>query len=305
LIVLLRSTLGITLLGLVLGVSSASATFHEISIREVYAGSAAHPSSEYIELQMWSAGQNFVGGHDLLAYGPAGSPKENFLASDVSSGANQRTVLIATPEAAEQFGIVADETLSPANQLDPAGGAVCWEEIDCVAWGSFAGPLPSPAGAPAPAIPDGMALRRTIAPGCATLLEPTDDRDNSAADFAVVSPGPRPNSVAPSEHPCGAAGGQAEGPHGPGGGRGAPQTILKGRPPHRTHDRTPTFRFGSDERGSTFQCKLNGKPFRSCRSPFTTRRLALGPHTFKVRARDASGKLDLSPASYSFRVIPR
>jgi hypothetical protein len=297
-----RSMVGIALLGLALAAPPASATFHEMSIREIYAGSAEHPNAEYVELQMWRSGQNFVGGHDLLAYGPAGSPKENLLASNVSGDANQSTILIATPEAAEQFGITADETLSPANQLDPSGSAVCWEEIDCVSWGSFGGSLPSPAGNPAAAIPDGMALRRTIAPGCATLLEPTDDRDNSAADLSLVSPAPRPNSTAPSERACGAAGGPNEGGPGGTGGRGAPQTILKRKPPHRTTDRTPTFRFGADEAGSTFQCKLDGKPFRSCRSPFTTRKLALGPHTFKVRARDESGKLDPTPATYRFRV---
>jgi hypothetical protein len=300
-----RWAVGLGLLGLAVVAPSASATFHEMSIREIYAGSAEHPNADYVELQMWRSGQNFVGGHDLLAYGPAGSPKENFLASDVPGGANQSTILIATQEAAELFGIAADETLSPANQLDPSGGAVCWEDLDCVSWGSFGGSLPSPGGTPAPAIPDGMALRRTIAPGCATLLEPTDDRDNSAADFSVASPAPRPNSVAPSERACGSPGGQAEGgPNGP-GGRGAPQTTLKRKPPHKTHDRTPTFRFGADEGGSTFQCKLDRKPFRACRSPYTTKRLALGPHTFKVRARDDSGKLDPSPASYSFRVVAK
>jgi hypothetical protein len=297
---------GLSLIGLAVVAPSASATFHEMSIREIYAGSAEHPNAEYVELQMWHSGQNFVGGHDLLVYGPAGMPKENFLASNVAGDANQSTILIATPEAAEQFGVAADEALSPANQLDPAGGAVCWQELDCVSWGSFGGTLPSPAGTPAAAIPDGMALRRTIAPGCATLLEPTDDRDNSAADFSIVSPAPRPNSVAPTERPCGASGGSPEGPNGTGGrGRGAPQTTLKRKPPHKIHDRTPTFRFGSDEQGSTFQCKLDGKPFRACKSPFTTKRLALGQHTFKVRARDESGKLDPSPASYSFRVVAK
>jgi hypothetical protein len=78
---------------------------------------------------------------------------------------------------------------------------------------------------------------------------------------------------------------------------------LRHTPPHRTHDRTPTFRFVADERGVTFQCKLDGKPYEHCRSPFTTSRLSLGRHAFRVRARDDSGKLDPSPASYRFRVL--
>jgi hypothetical protein len=288
-------------LGLALAASPAAATFHEISIREVYPGSAERPGAEYVELQMWAPAQNFVGGHLLLTYGPGASPaKEDFLASDVPGGASQSTVLIATTEAAEQFGIVPDETLSPSDRLDPSGGAVCWQEIDCVSWGSFSAGLPSPAGAPAAAIPNGSALRRTIAPGCATLLEPTDDRDNSAVDFAAVTPAPRPNSVAPTEHGCAQGGGQAGVP---GSQRGAPQTLLRHRPPRRTSDHTPTFRFGADEAGVTFQCKLDRKPFRRCRSPYTANRLALGRHTFRVRARDNDGKLDPTPASCSFRVI--
>jgi hypothetical protein len=284
----------------------ASATFHEMSIREIYAGSALFPSSEYIELQMWAPGQNFVGGHALVTYNAGGGvAKENFLGSDVSGDANQSTILIGTAELATQFPIAADETLSPAGQLDPEGGAICWEEIDCVSWGSFAGSLPG-TGKPAAAIPDGMALRRTIAPGCPTLLEPTDDRDNGAVDFSVVSPTPRPNSVAPTERTCAPNGGPQGGAAAGGeGGDAGPQTTLKHKPPRRTRDRTPTFRFVADETGSTFQCKLDSKPFRVCRSPFTTSRLSPGPHAFKVRARDDSGRPDPSPASCSFKVTAK
>jgi hypothetical protein len=293
----------LALAGIGFAAPPASATFHEMSIREIYAGSASHPNAKYVELQMWHSGQNLVGGHTLFTFGPGGAlAEEDSLASDVPGDANQSTILIATPEAGEQFGIAADEALPPSYPLNPAGGAVCWQEIDCASWGSFAGSLPSATGTPAAAIPDGMALRRTIAPGCPTLLEPTDDRDNSAVDFSVASPEPRPNSTPPPERPCASSGGGSGGGAG-GNGRGAPQTTLKRKPPHRTHDRTPTFRFGSDEPGSTFQCKLDGKPYRTCHSPFTARMLSPGSHTFRVRARDDSGKLDPSPAVYAFKVI--
>ncbi len=290
---------------LLLPASPAAATFHEMSIRELYPGSLALPESEYVELQMWAPGQNMVEGHSLKTYKANGSLSgTTTFASDVPAAANQSTILLATPAAEAQFGVVPDAAMAPA-QLEAAGGGACWaESIDCVSWGGFSGSLPSPAGSPAApsGIPDGMALRRTIAPGCAALLEPTDDRDNSAVDFSPVFPAPRPNSVAPSEHSCASLGGQPEGSNGQ-NGRGAPQTTLKRKPPHRTHDRTPTFRFGSSEPGSTFQCKLDGKPYRACRSPFTAKVLPLGAHTFKVRARDDSGKLDPSPISYSFKVV--
>src|SRR6478609_4276219 len=232
--------------------ASASATFHEMSIREIYPGSVANPGAEFVELQMWSPGQNFVEGHVLRTYGPTGSViKANAFPTDVPGGANQSTIVMATSEAEAQFGFTGDAALSPSGQLDPAGGAVCWEALDCVSWGNFSGSLPGPVGSPAaPAgIPDEMALRRTISPGCATLLEPSDDRDNSAVDFSPVFPAPRPNSVAPSERPCGANSGPLGGGGGGGAqeGHGAPQTTLKRKPPHRTTDRTPTFRFAADE----------------------------------------------------------
>jgi len=280
---------------------TASATFHRISIREVYPGTASEPGAEYVELQMWSSGQELVGAHTLRTYSAAGSPKATVLPSDVSNGANQSTVLIGTAEAAANFGVDLDATLSSSGQLSPAGGAVCWEDVDCVSWGSFSGALTSPAGGPAAAIADGMALRRTIAPGCPTLLEASDDHNDSAADFISADPAPRPNSVAPSERACPSSG-TGGNPDGDGGG-GSIRVTLKRKPPRKTRDRTPTFRFVADEPGVTLQCKLDGKPFRPCRSPFTTKKLSLGRHVFRVRARDDSGRLDPGSASYAFRVI--
>ncbi len=283
---------------------AASATFHEISIREVYPGSSTQTETEYVELQMWGAGQNLVGGHNLIAYkaggGVAGATK---FGGDVAGGANQSTILLGTASVESAFGVAPDAVMAPG-QLDPGGGAVCWEAIDCVAWGDFKASLPSPAGAPASpsGIPDGMALRRTISPGCASLLEPTDDRDESTTDFAAVFPGPRPNSADPSERSCSSPG---PGPSGPSGGRGTPQTTIVRGPGHRTRDRTPSFRFAADEPGSSFECKLDRKPFRPCRSPFASRRLAVDRHSFQVRAREGSGELDPSPARYAFRVLAK
>jgi hypothetical protein len=304
--IFLASVLAVTTLAW--GAPPAQATFHEMSIREVYPGSIAQPDAEYIELQMWAPGQNLVGGHSLKTYNASGGlVSTSTFANDVAGDANQSTILLATPAAESTFGVVPDAAMAP-NQLDPSGGAVCWAEtIDCVSWGSFSGSLTSPAGSPAASsgIPDGMALRRTISPGCATLLEPTDDRDNSAADFSPVFPGPRPNSVPPAERACGSGGQQGSGGPSNQGERGAPQTTLKRKPPRKGHDRTPTFRFIADESGASFQCKLDSRPFRACRSPFTTASLSLGQHTFKVRVRDDSGTLDPSPATYSFKVTAR
>ncbi|MFL5901208.1 MAG: hypothetical protein ACJ75S_08435 [Solirubrobacterales bacterium] len=307
-------------LAVVLGASlwtaqAVQATFHQMSIREVYPGAN---DGSYVELQMWSSGQNFVKGRHLVAYDAAGKAVDDFaFASNVANGANQSTILVADTN----YPLAFDERPAPdasegGLNLSPAGGAVCWIEgspPDCVAWGAFTGPLPAhvptlKVGNPASpgGVGAGMALRRSIAKGCATLLDSpsVDDNDDSATDFAEVEPNPRDNAISPIESPCKSANGGGGGSGGPGGpGGNAPQTLLKRKPPHKTHDRTPTFRFAADERGVTFQCRLDGKPYRHCRSPFTTKKLALGRHVFRVRARDDSGGVDPSPASYAFKVL--
>lgn len=287
----------------------ALATFHLIQLREVYPGSAAAPLAEYVELQMFDSDQQLVGGHALRVYDSGGAlVKSNALPADVSDGSSQRTVLIATPEAEAQFGVQADAALSPSGQLDPSGGAVCWESLDCVSWGGFGGSTPSPSGSPADplGIPDGLALRRSIAAACPTLLEETDDSGNSAGDFADAFPAPRPNAAVPAERPCSTqvGSGDAKSEGGAGSTRGRrPQTRIGRHPGHRTRDRTPTFRFSSTVAGSIFLCKLDGHRFKRCGSPLTTPPLGLGGHVFKVKARAPGGAADPSPAVYAFRVV--
>jgi dipeptidyl aminopeptidase/acylaminoacyl peptidase len=82
----------------------------------------------------------------------------------------------------------------------------------------------------------------------------------------------------------------------------APGTFLRKHPPKRTRKRVARFAFGSDEAGSRFECKLDRKPFRSCRSPFK-RRVKPGRHTFKVRAVNAQGIADATPTVFRWRVL--
>jgi hypothetical protein len=292
------------------GKRATASAFHLVLLREVYPGSVASPNAEYVVLQMYAGGQEFVKGHRVELFdGAGGSLGAATFDADVARGASQSTILLASPEAEAQFGFGADKGMV-GGKLDPAGGAVCWEGFDCVSWGGFSGSLPSPAGAPADplGIADGMALRRTIEPGCPTLLESSDDRDDGATDFFDAFPAPRPNATPPSERPCpsqGAAGGG--GGQGSPGGKlaGRPQTRLRRRPAKRTGERRPTFGFASSHRGSTFLCKLDRRPFRRCRSPHTTPRLGFGPHVFRVKARAPGGLTDRSPATWRFKVIRR
>ena len=300
---------------LVLGIAPpAWATFHLISVREVFPGSGSSPQAQYVELQMYAGGQDHVQGHTLTFYDKSGgSSGSATFGGDVGAGATQSTILAASTAAESQFGVLADVSM-PGTSLDPAGGAVCWEALDCVAWGSFKGSVLGPVGSPADpgGIPDGMALQRTIAPGCPTLLEAGDDSNDSATDFFDAAPAPRPNSVPPSERACATqAGGGGAGAGQKGGGAGSgratcrPQTTIRSGPPRASRKRTATFRFASSRPGSTFLCKLDRQRFKSCRSPYKVRRLKVGAHVFKVKASGPDGTTDRSPATWAFRVLPR
>lgn len=180
--------------------SAASASFHLMKVSEVYPGSVAVADAQFIELQMYSAGHNFVAGHTVTASGPGGGEDYTF-GSSVPNGQSQRTILLATKEAEAAFGVKADLLIEKL-VLDRSSGSVCFDAIDCVAWGAGAGALPSPAGTNAAAIPDGMSLTRRIEPGCKTLLENADDTNGSAADFRAATPTPRANATPPKEVEC-------------------------------------------------------------------------------------------------------
>jgi large repetitive protein len=70
---------------------------------------------------------------------------------------------------------------------------------------------------------------------------------------------------------------------------------------------TVKFRFGSTEPGSSFQRKLGRTPFRSCNSPKRYRIKAtdtLKKHTLQLRAIDAAGNVDPTPAKrFKVRLI--
>lgn len=81
-----------------------------------------------------------------------------------------------------------------------------------------------------------------------------------------------------------------------------PNTKITSGPSGTTHKHKATFRFTSTEPGSTFQCKLDGKQWSACKSPKTYRNLKDRKHTFKVKAIDAAGNVDPTPAKRVWRV---
>jgi hypothetical protein len=90
--------------------------------------------------------------------------------------------------------------------------------------------------------------------------------------------------------------------------------IVDGTPPQTTIDsgesgtvssRDATFAFSSSEAGSSFQCSLDGVTYSTCTSPKTYTGLSNGNHTFRVRATDAAGNNDPTPASRTWKVRVR
>jgi hypothetical protein len=84
-----------------------------------------------------------------------------------------------------------------------------------------------------------------------------------------------------------------------------PDTAIVSGPSGLIRGRTATFTFSSPEPGVTFECSIDGGPFTACTSPFTTPRLRGGTHTFQVRARDAAGNVDPTPATFEFQIAMR
>jgi hypothetical protein len=81
-----------------------------------------------------------------------------------------------------------------------------------------------------------------------------------------------------------------------------PDTAISGGPANGgTTGPTVAFTFTS-EPGTTFQCRVDSGSFSGCTSPFTITNLTDGSHTFSVRAVDAAGNVDASPATRTWTV---
>lgn len=175
----------------------ALATFHLMKVVELFPGTAAAPSAQYVVLQMYAGGQQFVGGHELTVFNAAGTAVATFtFPGNLANGNNQAKILIATPQAEAFFGLNADLAMSPS--LVAAGGKVCFAgTVDCVAWGAYTGSATG-VGAPfnaASGLQFGRAaIRRLNVAGSPTVLDAADDTNNSASDFLTGLPAPRNNA---------------------------------------------------------------------------------------------------------------
>lgn len=266
--------------GLMLTAAPSRADFHLMSVREVYPGAA---NDSYVMLQMHSAGQTNLSGHEIALYGPTGSTITTFTFSGgVAKGENQRTVLVADDGYAAGFpsGPAPDRTHAALN-LPAGGGAVCFVSVDCVAWGSFSGTIgPSPGFPASPGgISAGSALRRSISGGsCSNQLDAADDSNDSEEDFTVQAPHPRANA-SPIEEGASCTPSQL------------PTATIDSGPPSFTKNTDASFTYHSTPAGASFICKLDTAAYAPCGAGSVSYPgpLAPGKHTFRVRAENVNG----------------
>ncbi len=118
------------------------------------------------------------------------------------------------------------------------------------------------------------------------ILRITSNASNSPTDVVLSGTGIAPAS---SSQPAPSA--ETE----------APDTTISTGPPAKTRKKTADFEFSSSEPGSSFECRLDAAAFEPCSSP-KHYRVGKGKHSFEVRATDAAGNTDPTPATRSWKV---
>ena len=81
-----------------------------------------------------------------------------------------------------------------------------------------------------------------------------------------------------------------------------PDTTITAGPAGTVTSTSASLEFSSTETGSTFECRLDGGAFAPCTSPTTYSGLPIGQHTFDVRATDAAGNTDATPATLTWTI---
>jgi hypothetical protein len=81
-----------------------------------------------------------------------------------------------------------------------------------------------------------------------------------------------------------------------------PNTTIQTGPSGLVAQASASFTFTSNEAGVIFQCRHDGMPFATCTSPHNLASLSQGAHSFEVRAVDAAGHEDPTPASRNWTV---
>jgi len=186
------------------GEGGAHASFHIAEIDEVMVAYDGDATAQFVEIVMKTSGQNLVKGSRLVAFDAGGNFSGVVLTvgGNVASGAGRRWIM-GTVAFQAASGLAPDFVFSAA--LPAAGGMVCWgkpiqeqdpgDYVDCVAYGTYAGPGNVHTSSPNPLSPEGFSLRRL------------GDTNDSAADFACADPADPENNAGvtaslPATTPC-------------------------------------------------------------------------------------------------------
>ncbi|HRE90480.1 MAG TPA: hypothetical protein PK095_15220, partial [Myxococcota bacterium] len=81
-------------------------------------------------------------------------------------------------------------------------------------------------------------------------------------------------------------------------------TLTSG-PEALTAETAASFAFTSPDEGARFECRVDGGEFAPCESGASFAELADGDHVFEVRAIDAAGNADPTPARWTWTVDTR
>ena len=87
----------------------------------------------------------------------------------------------------------------------------------------------------------------------------------------------------------------------------APDTTIVTQPPNVSGSSSTAFTFtGTDPAPSSgglrYECSLDAAAFSTCASPQQYSNLSDGSHTFRVRAIDAAGNVDPTPATQTWTI---
>jgi hypothetical protein len=150
---------------------------------------------------------------------------------------------------------------------------------DVQAYGFGVSPEPSVGEEFGPTSDQGSGFRLNLS----AQLEPDADRDGYGDETQDECPA----GVAAHAAPC--------------PDRTAPETTIT-RARINQGKRRAKFRFSASERGSSFECALDGRGFRPCGSPKSYGELKPGKHRFRVAAVDGADNRDRSPAVKRFEL---
>ena len=170
------------------------ALFHISVIDEMLASIDGDPEQQFVEVKMLFAAQNLTKNAVIAAFDANGVYVEDILVipDDVATGANGARWIAATEAFQTARGFTADFTM-PA-KIPLGGGMVCWgapgiaapdpaswdhtkpdNYVDCLAYGTYAGPTNEKIGNPTPLVAEGHSLVRQ------------SETDDNAADFACAA----------------------------------------------------------------------------------------------------------------------